>query len=316
MSGDVLRKLLVQLEDPVDLTAPLRFPPSEPSLAVKVRQRASRRAVKGACEVAEAEARAQRVARKLMDWSNDTVGKMLLDDASVGTGRRIPLVETTPVAVPLETGPSECSGGVQHEDGPRARGDKRATLRTVVDHAGLLPQGGLAPMQGHALPLWRLVVETASVLRAGDVGRADRGLVEGATRTLLQQQRRVDVIVPLQSTRWSSVEAGPRAALQGAWQAHPARDHQPSAFVQGVEHLWEAWKVPLHAGVMRSWNRQKDALDSSVLVPTDQRLTGPWIVRHDAERPEIHRTMRTCKVAGGSSTSCVQRATVRSCFLS
>ena len=48
ISGDVLRKLLVKLEHHVDLNAPLRLPPYEPSVAVKVRQRASRRAVKGA----------------------------------------------------------------------------------------------------------------------------------------------------------------------------------------------------------------------------------------------------------------------------
>ncbi len=34
----------------------------------KVRKRASRRAVKGACYTAEPEARAQRVARKLVNW--------------------------------------------------------------------------------------------------------------------------------------------------------------------------------------------------------------------------------------------------------
>jgi hypothetical protein len=67
LRGDVLRKLLVKLENHVDLNAPLRFPPYEPSVAVKVRKRASRRAVKGACDVAEAEARAQQVAIQLMD---------------------------------------------------------------------------------------------------------------------------------------------------------------------------------------------------------------------------------------------------------
>jgi hypothetical protein len=68
ISGDVLRKLLVKLEQQVDPHEPLRLPPPEPSVSVKVRQRASRRAVKGVVDVAEAEARAQRVATKLLDW--------------------------------------------------------------------------------------------------------------------------------------------------------------------------------------------------------------------------------------------------------
>jgi hypothetical protein len=68
---------LGQLENHVDPNAPVRLPPSEPSLAVQVRQRAARRAVKGTVDVAEAEARAQRVAAQLMDWYTDMVGPTL-----------------------------------------------------------------------------------------------------------------------------------------------------------------------------------------------------------------------------------------------
>jgi hypothetical protein len=68
ISGDVLRKLLVKLEHHVNLNEPLGVPPCEPSQSVKVRQRASRRAVKGAVDEVEAEARAQRVSMKLVDW--------------------------------------------------------------------------------------------------------------------------------------------------------------------------------------------------------------------------------------------------------
>src|SRR4029453_7017557 len=101
ISGDVLRNLLVKLEPHVAPHAPLRLPPYEPSVAVKVRQRASRRAVKGAGDVAEAEARAQRVAATLMDWYNAHVGPSLLRYARVGAGRRIHIVDTTHVEVPL-----------------------------------------------------------------------------------------------------------------------------------------------------------------------------------------------------------------------
>src|SRR6266849_2001056 len=62
ISGEVLRKLLVKLENQVDPNAPLCLPPYEPNLAVKVRKRAARRAVKGAVGRAEAERRAQPVA--------------------------------------------------------------------------------------------------------------------------------------------------------------------------------------------------------------------------------------------------------------
>ena len=68
ISGDVLRKLLVKLENHVDLHEPLHVPPCKPNSPVKVRKRASRRAVKGAFDAGEAEARGQRVSAKLMHW--------------------------------------------------------------------------------------------------------------------------------------------------------------------------------------------------------------------------------------------------------
>jgi hypothetical protein len=78
------------------------------------------------------------------------------------------MVDPTPVEVPLETGTSECSGVVKNNDGSRSRGYKLATLRTLLDHAGLITQVGLCPIPVHALPLCRLFFETASVLRQDD----------------------------------------------------------------------------------------------------------------------------------------------------
>jgi hypothetical protein len=114
----------------------------------------------------------------------------------VGRGRRIPIVDTTHVEVPLETGTSECRGGVKNDDGTRSRGDTWATLRTLGDHAGLITQMGLWPMHVHALPAWRFVFETAPVWRQGDFCWEDRGFLDGATLTVLKHQRHVDVMVP------------------------------------------------------------------------------------------------------------------------
>jgi hypothetical protein len=298
ISGDVLRKLLVKLENHVDPMAPLRLPPYEPSVAVKVRKRASRRAVKASVDAAAAEARAQQVAAKLVEWYNTHVGPSLLAYARVGTGRRIHIVDTTHVEVPLETGTYECSGVVKNDDGSRSRGYKLATLRTLLDDAGLITQVGLCPIQVHDLPVCRLVFETAPVLRPGDLVLEDRGFVDGATITFLKQQRHVDVIVPLKSTMLSYREAVQLAELQNAWQPHPSRASQHMAFVQGVEHVWEACQVPLNACVIRYWNRKKGASDHIVLVTTDQQLTGSWIVRHYEERPEIEQDYEQMKSGG------------------
>src|SRR2546422_47441 len=50
--------------------------------------------------------------------------------------------------------------------------------------------------------------------------------------------------------------------------------------------------------VIRYWNRKKDALDYIVLVTTDQRLNGPWMVRHYEERPEIEHDYEQMKSGG------------------
>src|SRR6266581_4309711 len=120
----------------------------------------------------------------------------------------------------------ECSGVVKNDDGSRSRGYKLATLRTLLDHAGLITQVGLAPIQVHDLPLCRLFFATAPVLRAGDVLLEDRGFVDGDTITFLKRQRHVDVIVPLKSNMLSYKEAVQLAELHDAWAPHPSRDQQ------------------------------------------------------------------------------------------
>ena len=65
------------MEHQADVCQPTLLPPPEPSVAVKVRERASRRAVKQAVDEAEAEARAQQVAAQLVGWYNQQVGVSL-----------------------------------------------------------------------------------------------------------------------------------------------------------------------------------------------------------------------------------------------
>jgi hypothetical protein len=103
-SGDVVRKLLVKLEQQVDLSQQELRPPQAPSAVVKVRQRASRRAVKQAVDEAAAACRALQVAEQLIAWYNQHVGVSMLQYACLGRGRRMHILDTTHVEVPLETG--------------------------------------------------------------------------------------------------------------------------------------------------------------------------------------------------------------------
>ena len=84
-------------------------------------------------------------------------------DSLLGRGRRIRILDTTRVEVPLATGTYECSGVVKNDDGTYARGYKLATLRTLLDSAGLLSQVAMSAIQVHDVALCRLLLERASV---------------------------------------------------------------------------------------------------------------------------------------------------------
>ena len=297
-SGDVVRKLLVQMEQHADLSQPARRPPPEPSVAVKVRERASRRAVKHAVDEAEAEARAHKVAEPLVRWYNQHVGVSMLKYARLGRGRRIHILDTTHVEVPIETGTYECSGVVKNQDGTLSRGYKLATLRTLLDSAGLLTQVAMSAIQGHDMALCRPLLAEAPVLRAGDLLLEDRGFLDGATLSALKHKRQVDVILPLKANMLATQEAIHLAAMADKWQAHPTRADQTIALVRGVAHRWTECAVPLNACVIRFWNKKKKCTDHLVLITTDLKLNAPWIVRHDEERPEIEQDYEQMKSGG------------------
>ena len=70
---------------------------------------------------------------------------------------------------------------VKNDAGTSSRGDQWATVRTLLDSAGLLSQVALSPSQGHEVAFCRPLLETAPVLRAGDLRLEERGCIDGAT---------------------------------------------------------------------------------------------------------------------------------------
>ncbi len=239
ISGDVIRKLLVKMEQQVELGAAARTQSAvaQGFTAVKVRARSSRRAVKGVVNEAEAAESARSVAAQLVGWYNQQVGLAMLDYARLGSGRRLHILDATPIEVALETATYECSGVVKNDEGTPARGYKLATLRTLLDTAGLLTQVQIGSIQTHDLELCRDLLQTSQALRRGDLLLEDRGFLDGATLTHLKQARGVDCIVPLKANMHSWHEAVSLAELAQQWHAHPSRARQQIAFVSGVEHV-------------------------------------------------------------------------------
>src|SRR5262249_35298200 len=255
-------------------------------------------AVKEPVDAAEAEARAHHVAAQLVGWYNQQLGGSMLPYARLGRGRRIHLLDTTHLEVALETGTYECTGVVKNEGRTLSRGYKLATLRTLLDSAGLLTQVALAAIQVHDIALCRPLLAEAPVLRAGDLLLEDRGFLDGATLSEVKRKRRVDVIIPLKANMLSTQEAIALAELADQWQAHPTRADQRIALVRCVEHMWTECEVPLNACVIRFWNTKKKCTDHIVLVTTDLDLNASWIVRHYEERPEIEQDYEQMKSGG------------------
>ena len=187
---------------------------------------------------------------------------------------------------------------VKNDDGTYARGYKLATLRTLLDSAGLLSQVALSAIQVHDIALCRPLLEKAPVLRAGDLLLEDRGFIDGATVSHLKRQRRVDVILPLKTNMLATQEAMQLADVADQWEAHPSRADQTIALVRGVEHMWAECEVPLNACVIRFWNKRKKRADHIVLVTTDLKLSASWMVRHYEERPEIEQDYEQMKSGG------------------
>ena len=192
----------------------------------------------------------------------------------------------------------ECSGVVKNEDGTLSRGYKLATLRTLLDSAGVLTQVALSAIQVHDMALCRPVLEAAPVLRAGDLLLEDRGFLDGATVSDLKRKRRVDIIIPLKANMLATREAMQLAEMAGTWQTHPSRPDPTIALVRGVEHMWAECEVPLNACVIRYWNKKKKCTEHIVLVTTDLKLNASWIVRHYEERPEIEQDYEQMKSGG------------------
>jgi hypothetical protein len=299
-SGDVLRKLLGKLEQQARVTAQDRAAAIQGGAAVKVRERASRRAVKAPrLDERKAAARSSAVARQLLDWYNTAVGPGLLEYAQTGAGRRIHILDTTKIEVALEAGNYECSGVVKDDDDGRLkRGYKLGTLRTLLETAGIITQAVVGQIQTHDSKLCGPLVRAAPVLRAGDLLLEDRGLLDGATITHLKRARGVDVIVPLRSDMLSYEEAVKLAEMTGQWAAHPSRAEQQIAFVRGVEHVWDECRVPLNACVIRFFNEKKKKIDYIVLTSTDVGLSAKWMVRHYEQRPEVEQDYEQLKSGG------------------
>ena len=119
-----------------------------------------------------------------------------------------------------------------------------ATLRTLLDTAGLLSQVGFGLLHVRDLALSRELARASPARRSGDLLIEDRVFLDGALLTGLKEERGVDSRVPLRGNRRAYSEAAALAEYAGNWREHPTRRGQEIAFVAEVEHIWDECCVP------------------------------------------------------------------------
>lgn len=298
MSGDVIRKILVQMEEKVEIKKEELKAGEGRRLQVRVRNRVSRREVKQEVDDLEAEARGKQVVEQLVQWYNQSVGISMLEYGELSRGRRIHILDATKLEVLLEAGNYECSGLVKNNDGSISRGYKLGTLRTLLDTAGIITQVALSSIEVHDIELCRPILESSRAIRAGDLVIEDRGFIDGPSISYLKKERKVDVIMPLKSNMLACQEAIKLAQLQNDWHPHPSRKEQNIAFVVDVAELWDNCTVQLNACVIRFWDHKKGSQEYIVLVTTDLKFNARLIVRHYEERPEVEQDYQQMKSGG------------------
>jgi hypothetical protein len=198
----------------------------------------------------------------------------------VGAGRRLPMVAGTKGAVPLDRGHDGGRGVGNNAAGSLSRGYQWAPLRTLVARAGVWTHVAGSPMPVHDGEGCRPLLTHRPALRTGEVLREARGFLEGARLAGLTPERHVDVMVPLRSNMIALHEACSVAERAGQGHPPPSRAAHQLAWVPQVQHGWDTWRGPVHAGVMRYGQAKKHTEGSMVLVTTAQEGTAPGIVQH------------------------------------
>jgi hypothetical protein len=111
-------------------------------------------------------------------------------------------------------------------------------------------------------------------------------LIDGATVSHGQRQRRVEVRLPRQTHRRATQDAMPLADMADQGVAPPSRADQTRARVPGVEPRWAACAVPLHACVLHVWHKKNKQTEHSIVVTTDRTVRASWMGRPYDARPE------------------------------
>lgn len=206
------------------------------------------------------------------------------------------LLDCSMLAVELGN-PNYEGSEVVKQNGEVIRGYKLATLRGLLDDAGILEEIKFGAINIHDVDVCREMILNSKALKEGDIVIQDRGFISREILNQLKNIRKVDIYMPAKKSMILYKEAVQIAKKEGKWQAHPnkKRKTQKIQLVRDMGDFWTSNKpeedVPLHACVV--WDTKKDQY--FVFMTTDTSQTAKRILTTYELRPEIEEDYRQLK---------------------
>ena len=179
-------------------------------------------------------------------------------------------------------------------------GYKLATLRGVLDNAGVIEEIALGGIKESDIKLGSFILES-KYLKPGDILVEDKGFLDGETISKLKLEKSVDVFIPAKKNMHIYKEAVKIAEKETKWSEHPTRDNQEICLVRNLEIFWESIYagVKLHGSVVREKNKSTNDYEYYVFLTTQNVKYAKTIIKNYQIRPEIEEDFRHLKPVWG-----------------
>jgi hypothetical protein len=214
----------------------------------------------------------------------------------------IHILDCTKLEVRLDNPQYEKSGVVK-ENGESMRGYKLATLRGLLDDAGMIEEIKIDAINVHDLELSKDMIMNSENLKEGDILIQDRGFISRELLNHLKTSRKIDVYMPVKKNMDIYKEAVKIAIKEGKWQDHPNKKRS-SQKIQQVSDLGSSWTsdqiendVPLQACVVWDVKETEEKKEDKyyVFITTNLSNSAKAIIKTYELRPEIEEDFRQLK---------------------
>lgn len=193
------------------------------------------------------------------------------------------------------------SGVVKDSEGNLTAGYKAVWIYEIIDRKGVIVGLKLGPIQTHDLELAKgLVVDFP--FEEGSSLIMDRGFIDAAWIKTLNQDRKIDVFLPLRHNMDITQAAIAKADNRALWQAHPTREGQQIAYFTDPSDLYWPGGAELKAAVLVRWKKKDGTNDEVLFVTTKPKQSAKTLLATYDQRSEVEEAHRQLKLFQGIET--------------